>query len=113
MDVVVARTGGEVVAFNNACPHLRLPFFDRGGSPGATDMVGVSRFENGSVVCRWHVSSFDLQTGEVLGWGRALAPDGTSPGMEYLGDLSKNQAPLEVLPVSIEDGQVWVALPEK
>jgi class 3 adenylate cyclase/nitrite reductase/ring-hydroxylating ferredoxin subunit len=110
LDAVLARVDGEVVAFNNACPHLRLPFFDRGGLPGAETVVGSSRFEDGALVCRWHISSFDLHSGEVGGWGQNLNPDGTSPGMEHLGDLSKNQAPLEVLPVRVEDGDIWVAL---
>ncbi len=110
LDAVLARVDGEIVAFNNACPHLRLPFFDRGGVPGAEAMVGSSRFEAGAVVCRWHISSFDLHSGEVRGWGQSLNPDGTSPGMEHLGDLSKNQAPLKVLPVREEGGDIWIAL---
>ena len=73
-------------------------------------MVGSSRFEDGTLVCRWHISSFDLHSGEISGWGKNLNPDGTSPGMEHLGDLSKNQAPLEVLPVRVENGDIWVAL---
>ncbi len=110
LDVVITRQGGEVLAFNNACPHVKLPFFDRGPA-GADDVAGRSVFRDGTIECRWHISSFDLHTGEIVGWGQSLNPDGTSPGMEFLGDLSKNRSPLETFPTRVEDGVIWLALP--
>jgi nitrite reductase/ring-hydroxylating ferredoxin subunit len=62
------------------------------------------------VVCRWHHSCFDLQTGEVRDWATRLQDDGTSPGWEFLGDLSKNRTKLTVYPCRVHDGDVWIAL---
>jgi nitrite reductase/ring-hydroxylating ferredoxin subunit len=61
------------------------------------------------VVCRWHCSCFDLQTGEVREWATRLQEDGTSPGWEFLGDISKNQMKLTVYPCRIHDGYLWIA----
>ena len=62
------------------------------------------------MVCRWHDSCFDLQTGEVREWATRLQEDGTTAGQEYLGDLSKNRAKLIVYPCRIHDGYLWIAL---
>ena len=66
--------------------------------------------EEGTIVCRWHESSFDLSTGEIMSWCPALAPDGTSEGMEYLGDISKNKNPMKPLPVRVDEGHIWVSI---
>jgi class 3 adenylate cyclase/nitrite reductase/ring-hydroxylating ferredoxin subunit len=110
LDVVVARVQGEVVAFNNACPHLKLPFFNRGtGDDGGPP--NTSKFtKDGQIECRWHVSRFDLHSGDINTWGEALNSDGTAPGFEMLGDISKNRAPLELVPTMIEGGDVWLAI---
>jgi nitrite reductase/ring-hydroxylating ferredoxin subunit len=62
------------------------------------------------VVCRWHQSCFDLQTGEIREWAVKLQEDGTSPGMEFLGDISKNKARLKVYPCRLDDGHLWITL---
>jgi len=111
--VVVLRRAGAVVAFNNACPHLHLPFFEyperseRGDVPIA---AASSVSDDFGVVCRWHQSCFDLHTGEIRTWCDTLNQDGTSPGMEYLGDISKNRNRLQVFPCRVQDGYVWVSL---
>ncbi len=110
--VVVLRQADAVVAFNNACPHLHLPFFEypehteRGDLPvpAASSLTGDL-----GVVCRWHQSCFDLQTGEIRAWCDRLNQDGTSPGMEYLGDISKNRDRLQIFPCRRQDGFVWVS----
>ncbi|TIV74227.1 MAG: hypothetical protein E5V93_16570, partial [Mesorhizobium sp.] len=105
---VILRRGGRVYAFNNACPHLKLPFFETGsranGHAGRTSTFG----EDGTLVCRWHHSGFDLDTGEIVRWCEALNEDGTSAGMEILGDISKNRAPLHLFPCREEDGYIWI-----
>jgi class 3 adenylate cyclase len=107
-------------AFNNACPHLHLPLFERralaegalGNYPGTdTPRPIYSTFtEDRGVVCRWHHSCFDLQTGEVRDWATRLQDDGTSQGWEFLGDISKNRTKLPVYACRIYDGYLWVAL---
>jgi class 3 adenylate cyclase/nitrite reductase/ring-hydroxylating ferredoxin subunit len=110
--VVVVRRGDTFMAFNNACPHLHLPFFEyperpeRGEAPVA---AASSLTDDFGVVCRWHQSCFDLHTGEIKAWCDRLNQDGTSPGMEYLGDISKNRNRLQVFPCRLQDGYIWVS----
>ncbi len=80
------------------CPHLNLPLND-------SELTA-----DGGIVCRWHRSCFDLATGEIRNWCEGLAEDGTSPGMEGLGNISKNRRPMTILPVRVADGEIWVAL---
>lgn len=111
-DIAIARRNGEVLAFNNACPHLRLPFFGveveatgrMPAVPACSQITGDLHID-----CRWHKSVFDLKSGEILTWCERLAPDGTSPGMEYLGDISKNRATLEIYPSRETEGAIWVS----
>ena len=107
-DVVVVRGNDSFFAFNNACPHLHLPLFERRdmaeGSLGCFPGTNTPRplhstfVDNRGLVCRWHHSCFDLQTGDVRDWATRLAADGTSPGWEFLGDISRNRMKLKVYP---------------
>jgi class 3 adenylate cyclase/nitrite reductase/ring-hydroxylating ferredoxin subunit len=113
-DVVVYRGPNGYVAFNNACPHVRLPFYDR--TPPKAEHAALMPprqsvvSDDLGIHCRWHGSCYDLQTGEIRAWCPLLNPDGTSPGWEFLGDVSKNVAPLEVFPCRIAAGQLWISL---
>jgi len=62
------------------------------------------------LVCRWHETCFDVQTGAVRTWTPTLQTDGTSPGWEFIGDISKNRSPITPLPCLVQDGALWVAL---
>ena len=119
-DVVVLRHADGFFAFNNACPHLNLPLFERRdlvdgalGNYAGTDTprpINSIVTEDKGVICRWHESCFDLQTGEVRDWATRLNEDGTSPGWDFLGDISKNRAKLRVYPCRVHEGALWVAL---
>jgi class 3 adenylate cyclase/nitrite reductase/ring-hydroxylating ferredoxin subunit len=119
-DLVVVRQGDALFAFNNSCPHLHLPFFEKRApdktgsliSPGSgREVPRDSRLTTDrGLVCRWHNSCFDLQTGEVREWCPKLQADGTSKGWEFMGDLSKNRARLKTLPSLVRDGSLWVAI---
>ena len=85
-DLLLIRTASTVYATNNACPHLNLPLND---SEVTSD---------GVIVCRWHESNFDLETGEIRRWCTKLQEDGTSKGMEALGNISKNQRSMTMFP---------------
>ena len=105
---VLLKKGEEIFAFNNACPHLKLPLFDprqvaSGPPPSSIDGSAV-------IKCRWHESRFDLATGEIVGWCEALDDTGLSRGMEMLGDISKNRAPLNLIPLREEAGHIWLAV---
>jgi class 3 adenylate cyclase/nitrite reductase/ring-hydroxylating ferredoxin subunit len=112
-DVVVHRGADGYYAFNNACPHLHLPFYERRVLAEGEELPVPSEStvtDDLGLVCRWHQSCFDLQTGEIRDWCSRLNEDGTAPGMEYIGDISKNQSRLTLYPCRLHDGQVWIAL---
>ena len=119
-DLVVLRLGKTFFAFNNACPHLHLPFFEKRDAEkiGVFKNPGTGReiprdsrlTDDRALVCRWHESCFDLHTGEAREWARTLQADGTSRGQEHLGDISKNPAPMKLFPCLVKDGALWVAL---
>lgn len=111
-DVVVARGEEGHSVFNNACPHLNLPFFEtRAIAEGELPVPAESVITGDlGVVCRWHESCFDLQTGDIREWALTLNEDGTQPGMEHAGDISKNRAKLRIFPSRLHDGYLWIAL---
>jgi class 3 adenylate cyclase/nitrite reductase/ring-hydroxylating ferredoxin subunit len=112
-DVVVVRGPDSYCAFNNACPHLHLPLYER-RSPAELGSVQVPHTESTisrdlGLTCRWHQSCFDLQTGEIRRWA-TLQADGTPPGFEFAGDVSKNRAKLTVYPCRRQGGYLWIGL---
>ena len=119
-DVVIVRGADDYYAFNNACPHLHLPLYEHRdlaegdlGFFAGTDTprpLHSTITDDRGLVCRWHHSCFDLQTGDVREWATKLAEDGTSPGWEFLGDISKNRTKLTVYAGRIQDGYLWIAL---
>ena len=113
-DVVVVRGADAYYAFNNACPHLHLPLYERRvvaeGDGLQLPHTASTITEDRGLVCRWHQSCFDLQTGDVREWATKLREDGTSPGQEYLGDISKNRTKLTVYACRVDDGHLWIAL---
>jgi class 3 adenylate cyclase/nitrite reductase/ring-hydroxylating ferredoxin subunit len=119
-DIVFARKSGNIFAFNNACPHLNIPLFEP--RPEVTDselghiviagkpLTRCSDLtEDRGLVCRWHRSCFDLQSGEIRDWVPTLE-DGVSPGWEFLGRISKNPARLQVFPCRVHEGDIWIAV---
>jgi class 3 adenylate cyclase/nitrite reductase/ring-hydroxylating ferredoxin subunit len=115
-DLAVLRRGEKYYAFNNSCPHLHAPFFEKRDlplivSPTGRQIPRDSRVTDDlGLVCRWHETCFDLQTGAARNWAPTLQADGTSQGWEFLGDISKNRAPIKPFPCLVKDGALWVAL---
>ncbi|WP_367117739.1 Rieske (2Fe-2S) protein [Mesorhizobium sp.] len=112
-DIVVVRGTDSYCAFNNACPHLHLPFYER-RKPAEVKTLNLPHTESTitsdhGLVCRWHQSCFDLFSGEIRNWAQ-LQQDGTAPGYEHTGDISKNPARLTVYPCRIQDGYLWIGL---
>jgi nitrite reductase/ring-hydroxylating ferredoxin subunit len=119
-DIVIVRDKDDYFAFNNACPHLNIPLFEprsdiEEGSLGL--IAGTDRqrplyseiTNDRGLVCRWHNSCFDLQTGEIREWAPRLE-DGMSPGWEFIGEMSKNPSKLKTVPCYIHDDHLWIAL---
>ena len=107
---VLLKKGDKVFAFNNACPHLKLPFFDQTLSATGPTRSASRVDDNGVINCRWHESRFDLASGAIVGWCEALNDDGISATMPMLGDISKNRAPLNLIPLREEADHIWLAL---
>ena len=88
--VVVVNSGGEIRAFQGICTHeyfeLDKGFLTAGGS------VGRNGRPAGTLTCALHLSRFDLADGEAL-----------DPPAEI---------PLAMYPVVIEDGRIFIEVPE-
>jgi nitrite reductase/ring-hydroxylating ferredoxin subunit len=91
--VLLVRNAGQVYAVASAGPHMRLPL--KGG-----------KIEDGTIVCPWHHSAFDLRTGNVEDWSTWPPAVG-----RMLGALSREKA-LRVFPIKIEEGSIWVGVEE-
>ncbi|MBN1639596.1 MAG: Rieske (2Fe-2S) protein [Anaerolineae bacterium] len=91
--ILVLRHDGRVYAVASACPHMRLP-------------LKRAKVEHGTIECPWHHSAFSLETGDVEAW----TPWPPAVG-RMLGALSREKA-LPVFPAKIEEGQIWVGVPD-
>ncbi|MGC8837870.1 MAG: Rieske (2Fe-2S) protein [Anaerolineae bacterium] len=91
-DVLLLRQGGQVYAVAARCPHMGAPL-DRG-----------TVTPEGSLVCPWHHSAFNLRTGDVEAW----TPWPPAVG-RVLGVLRRERA-LPVFPVQEEAGRIWIRL---
>ena len=88
--VVVVHANGVIRAFQGICTHeyfeLDKGFLTGGGSPNPEGSP------SGTLTCALHLSRFDLGTGEAL-----------DPPAEL---------PLAVYDVVLEDGRVWIVVPD-
>ena len=89
--ILLIRHDGRIYAIASACPHMRLP-------------LKGAKIKDGTIVCPWHHSAFDLETGNVKAW----SPWPPAVG-RMLGALSREKA-LPVFPTKVEDGQIWVGI---
>ncbi len=93
ISLLLLNHDNKIYAIKNVCPHLKLPLKKGKITP------------EGTIVCPWHRSEFDLDTGEVQTW----CPWPPAVG-KLLGKVSTEKA-LTVFPTRIEDGQIAVQLP--
>lgn len=94
-EVLLLRQGGQVYAVAARCPHMGAPL-ERG-----------ELTEEGSIICPWHHSAFNVRTGDVEAW----TPWPPAVG-RVLGALRRERA-LPVFPVKEEAGRIWVRLEPK
>ncbi|MBK9739767.1 MAG: Rieske (2Fe-2S) protein [Actinobacteria bacterium] len=93
-----SQSPDEVCVVRDRCPHAGLSL-SRGPRGG---------YENGVITCPWHNSRFDVCSGENLDWTPGFAGF-TAPGWSRkLIAMGKSPAPLTVLSVSVQDGQVVI-----
>ena len=91
--LLLIEASGKIYAVDSICPHLKLSL--KKGKITA----------DGALVCPWHRSEFDLETGSVNKWCPFPPVVGT-----VLGKISSEKT-LPVFPTKIEGGQILVDLP--
>ena len=97
--VMVANVDGQIFAVQGNCTHANVPLAQ-----------GV--LEGHTVMCCQHRTRFDLTTGEILehhvrsDTAPALPDCAGQPMVEPKG------RPLMVYPVKVEEGSVWVEMPD-
>lgn len=87
--VLLLNQAGTLHAVDNVCPHLKLP-------------MQKGKIKGCNIVCPWHRSSFDLNSGEVVTWSPFPPVVG-----KVLGSISSPK-PIAVFPTRIEDGNIWI-----
>ncbi len=90
--ILLIHEKGKIYAVLSACPHMRLPL--KGGRVTADE----------AIICPFHRSAFDLNTGDVKAW----SPWPPAVG-KVLGAVSRAKA-LRVFPVRIDEGSIWIGL---
>ena len=90
--LLLLNESGNIYAINNICPHLKLPL--KKGKVTA----------EGTIVCPWHRSAFDLCSGEVKNW----TP--WPPGVGKIMSMVSEEKALPVFPTRVEEGQIWVEI---
>jgi len=87
--IVVLKHEGTVHAVDNACPHLKLS-------------IRKGKIVDGAIVCPWHRSAFDLESGAVQTWTPF------PPGVGKVMSLMSSEKSLPIFPTKVEDGSIWV-----
>lgn len=90
--ILLLHHGEQIYAMENACPHMKL------------SLQGGKITDDNAIVCPWHHSAFDLQTGDVKDW--SPWPPGVG---KMLAMVSKEKA-MKVFPTRVEEGSIWVGL---
>lgn len=89
--VLVIHTGGKFFAVNNQCPHMKFP------------LKNGKLTEDHAIVCPFHRSAFDLESGDVKEWSP------WPPVMsKMLGAIAREKA-LPVFETLEKDGWLWIA----
>ena len=87
--IVVLKHEGKIHAVDNACPHLKLS-------------IRKGKIVDGAIVCPWHRSAFDLQSGAAREWTPF------PPGIGKVMGLMSNEKGLPIFATKVEEGSVWV-----
>ena len=88
--LLLLNESGKIHAVDSICPHMKLSLKKSKVTP------------DGSLVCPWHRSEFDLETGHVNKW----CPFPPVVG-NVLGKISSEKN-LGVYPTKVENGQISI-----
>lgn len=89
--VLVINNGGKFFAVENRCPHLGFP------------LKNGKITEDHGIVCPFHHSAFDLESGDVKAWSPWPPVVGKA-----LGTLAREKA-LPVFGTMEKDGWLWIS----
>lgn len=92
--ILLIENEGKLYAVDNSCPHLKLP-------------LKKGKIQDGAIVCPFHRSAFDLETGEVKNWTPWPPVVGN-----VLGAISQEKT-LPTFPVKTEAGSIWIDVEEE
>ena len=98
--VMVANVDGSLYAVQGNCTHRNVPL-----------VQGI--LEGQTVMCCQHSYKFDVTTGAVFERNRSRGASAPSLGECAGKPLTEPKArPLWVYPVKVEDGAIWVEVPD-
>lgn len=95
VNLVLVKTQGAVRAIENRCPHLGLP-------------IGRGKIEGGEIVCPFHGSRFNIQTGENTDWVSSVAGMKIPSWSRTLLAFGKKPQSIQTFPLSIEGSDIFV-----
>ena len=90
--LLVIKHNDKIHAIQHACPHFKLP------------LAKGEITDDCAIVCPFHKSAFDLETGDVKQW----SPWPPAVG-KVLGKLSREKT-LKVYPTKIEGDEIFVQI---
>lgn len=96
--VIVSRTSKGFCAVLNRCPHLGLPL--AGGT-----------IEADTITCPFHLSKFDLCSGQNLDWTAGVLGLKVPAWSRGLIALGKKPQPVQTFRVTEENGELFLELP--
>jgi nitrite reductase/ring-hydroxylating ferredoxin subunit len=96
--VIVARTSKGLCAVHNRCPHLGLP-------------LAGGKIEGDTITCPFHMSKFDLCSGENLDWTAGVLGVKVPAWSRGLLALGKRPQPVQAYRVTEQDGQLFLEMP--
>jgi nitrite reductase/ring-hydroxylating ferredoxin subunit len=95
--VIVVRTSKGLCAVLNRCPHLGLP-------------LAGGRIEGDAITCPFHLSKFDLCSGQNLDWTAGVLGLKVPTWSRGLIALGKSPQPVQTYRVTEENGQLFLEM---
>ena len=89
--MLIIRFKGKLYAIETNCPHMRFPL--------ETGRIT----EDGGIICPFHHSAFDLESGDIKEWSP------WPPGIGPLAGALRRQRVLVTFPVKEEGGYIWAS----